>query len=93
MLLTRSNFMPFLNRPIALHLADGTTRRGILHSVSDDGVYLRPISSTRLATGDEVKLLGDLEKSEDIQEAFFPFFFFLPFFFLPFFFIRRRFFI
>jgi hypothetical protein len=90
-MLNRSHFTTLLNRPIELHLADGTTRRGILHSVSDDGVFLRPISGTRLATGDvlNAKLLGELEKSDEIQEAFF----FFPFlFFFPFFFIRRRFF-
>jgi hypothetical protein len=78
--------MPFLNRPVELDLADGTTRRGVLHSVRNNGVYLRPMNGTSLATGDEVldaKLMGELEKSEDLQEAFFPFFFF------PFFFIRR----
>jgi hypothetical protein len=93
-LLTRAHFMPFLNHPVELDMADGTTRRGILHTVTNDGVYLRPMNGTRLVSGDEVldaKLMGELDKSENIQEAFFPFFFLFPFFFIRRFRFRRRF--
>ena len=84
MLLTRTHFMPLLNHPVELDMAAGQGyRRGILHTVTNDGVYLRPMNGTRLVSGDEVldaKLMGELDKSENIQEAFFPFFFFFSIF-------------
>ena len=88
-MLTRTQAMPFMNQPVFLDMADGTTRSGILHTVTSDGLYPRPVSGARLAvksgsTQDDIHILQQSNQSiNDISETFFPFFFF------PFFFVRR----
>ena len=84
-MLTRAQAMPFMNQPVFLDMADGTTRSGILHTVTSDGLYLRPVSGARLAVKsgsnqDDIHILQQSNQSiNDISETFFPFFFF-PFF-------------
>lgn len=88
-MVTRAQVMPFINQPVILDMADGTAQRGILHTVTNDGLYLRPMSGARLASeyrneaGDIQVLQQSTESIKDVKETFFPFFFF------PFFFVRR----
>lgn len=87
-MITRAHAMPFVNQPVMVDMMDGTTQRGVLHTVTNEGVYLRPMGGARLASEsqqtNDVQILQDTAQSiEDIEETFFPFFFF------PFFFIRR----
>jgi hypothetical protein len=88
-MITRAQAMPFMNQSVFLDMADGTTRRGILHTVTNDGLYLRPMRGAGLAvensnTKDDIHVLQQSNQSiNDINDTFFPFFFF------PFFFVRR----
>lgn len=88
-MITRAQAMPFMNQPVFLDMADGTTRRGILHTVTNDGLYLRSMSGARLAVEnsrwkDDIHVLQQSNQSiNDMNETFFPFLFF------PFFFVRR----
>lgn len=88
-MITRDYAMQFMNRPVAIRTNDGRIHRGVLQSVTADGIYLRPVNGTRLAgngeadkNSAEIKLLQQLPESElHAQEVFWPFFFF-PFLFL-----------
>lgn len=79
----RRHCTPFLGQHVVFQ-AHGGIHHGILHSVTDDGILVRPVTggSTRLATGTDgiatdVKLLDTMSPApEDIVEAWFPFLFF-----------------
>jgi hypothetical protein len=84
--ITRAHCMPFVGRPVVVHTRDGAIHRGILHSVTGDGIYMRPFGGgiTGYANATDVNANIDLlqnmpQPNEDVKEAFFPFFF-LPFF-------------
>jgi hypothetical protein len=85
--ITRAHCMQFLGQHVVFRTRDGVTHHGILHSVTGNGIYVRPVSgvTTRLASETNVKaantdLLQNMPQSmDDVKEAFFPFFFF-PFF-------------
>ena len=86
-MITGAHAMPFINQPVSLDMMDGTTKNGILHTVTNDGLYLRPMSGARLTNevGNEKSGVQELQQLAqsicDVKEAFFPFLFF-PFFFL-----------
>jgi uncharacterized damage-inducible protein DinB len=78
--------MRFMGRPVVVHTRDGAIHHGILHSVTGDGIYMRPFGggTTRFASATDVNtaninLLQSMPQPEDdVEEAFFPFLF-LPF--------------
>jgi hypothetical protein len=69
-------------RVIARHV-NGTAYHGVLHSVTDHGIYMmnargiRPVSAEMSTVTVEHAIL-DSDAKTDVSEAFFPFFF-LPF--------------
>lgn len=71
--------MPYLGQHVVVRTGDGAIHHGILHSVTNDGIYLRPMRG-RLASAEDqgasVELLGKLPASTDVQEAWWPFLFF-----------------
>jgi hypothetical protein len=84
-LITPGYCRQFISRHIAVRTIDGAIHRGILHSVTSDGIYVRPITGARLTSNNkadnnlDVTLLQQLPESElHAQEVLFPFFF-LPF--------------
>lgn len=84
--ITRAHCLPFVGQRVVVRTKDGATHHGILHSVSHDGIYMRPIGArgARLVSeaGDNPIadiLLNQPQSVDDVQEAWFPFFFF-PFF-------------
>lgn len=78
--------MGFVGQHVVFRTKDGT-HHGILHSVTNDGILVRPVGSgtTRLAYGgiedsDDIDILNNVSQGmDDVIEAFFPFLFF-PFF-------------
>ncbi|WP_139234799.1 hypothetical protein [Alicyclobacillus macrosporangiidus] len=60
------------------------THRGILHTVTGDGIYVRPVggATTRLANETDVNtanidvLQNIPQLNDDVKETFFPFLFF-----------------
>lgn len=86
-MVTRAHCMRFVGQHVVFHTTDGITHHGILHSVTDDGIYVRSLSggTTRLVSDTEVntinvELLQNVRQSaDDVNEVFFPFSFF-PFF-------------
>jgi hypothetical protein len=83
-LITRAHCIPFIGQHVVFRTRDGVTHHGILHTVTGDGIYVRPLSrgTTRLASDTDcnavnIDLLPNMPQStEDVQEAFFPFLFF-----------------
>ncbi|MCL6633522.1 MAG: hypothetical protein K6T63_12935 [Alicyclobacillus herbarius] len=86
-MVTRAHCMRLTGQHVVFRTRDGVTHHGILHSVTDDGIYIRAVGgkSTRLANGkagdlDSVHLLQDSRQTlDDTEQAWWPFFFF-PFF-------------
>lgn len=85
-MITRAHCLPLVGQRVVARTRDGATHDGILHSVTNDGIYLRPMASTRsrLVNFAEGSPIADVlqnmpHSSEDVNEVFFPFFF-LPFF-------------
>ncbi|MFB5192620.1 hypothetical protein [Alicyclobacillus fastidiosus] len=83
-MITRAHAMRFIGQHIHFRTRDGATHHGILHSVTNDGIYVRPIrgGTTRLASETDVSsanidLLQNIPNSTDeVQEVFWPFLFF-----------------
>ena len=67
-----------VNRPVTLHLRSGQNYYGVLHQVSNTGVYLRPTGS---ATASPVERLhadtadNQARETAEAENVFFPFFF------------------
>ncbi|KPV45055.1 hypothetical protein AN477_04110 [Alicyclobacillus ferrooxydans] len=85
-MITRAHCLPLVGQRVVAQTRDGATHDGILHSVTNDGIYLRPMASRRagLVNNTDGSPMADVlqnmpECSEDVHEVFFPFFF-LPFF-------------
>ncbi|KPV41849.1 hypothetical protein [Alicyclobacillus ferrooxydans] len=79
-MITRAHVMPYVGQYVVVRTRDGAVHRGVLHSVSNDGIYVRPVNG-RLASGDmngdRMQLLGQLpDKGTDAEEAWLPFLFF-----------------
>ncbi|MCL6452436.1 MAG: hypothetical protein K6T78_02280 [Alicyclobacillus sp.] len=79
-MVTREHVMPYLGQHVVVRTRDGAVHHGILHSVTNEGIYLRPIRG-RLASADtadgSVGLLGQLpDRGVDAHEAWWPFWFF-----------------
>lgn len=89
-MLTRAHVMPYLGQHVVFGTNDGV-HHGLLHTATADGILVRPVggATTRLASAaltsdDAIRLLQNLpHQSNDVQEAWFPFFFF-PFLALSF---------
>ena len=79
-MITRAHVLPYVGQRVVVQTRDGTIHHGILHSVSNDGIYVRGIQGQpRLTQGTEsptASLLADLPPSGEVNEAFWPFFFF-----------------
>ncbi|MCL6631176.1 MAG: hypothetical protein K6T63_00965 [Alicyclobacillus herbarius] len=86
-MVTRAHAARFVGQHVVFRTRDGATHHGILHTVTDGGMYVRAFDgrTTRLANADarasnDVQLLNQLPQSQgDVHEAWWPFFFF-PFF-------------
>lgn len=82
--ITRDHCMRYIGQHIVFRTRDGAIHHGILHSVTHDGIYVRPVGggTTRLANDTNVNpanvdVLQNMSQStEDVQEAWFPFLFF-----------------
>lgn len=50
-MITRAHCMRFLGQYVYFRTRDGVAHHGVLHSVTNDGIYVRPVSggNTRLA--------------------------------------------
>lgn len=73
--------MHYMGQHVVVQTRDGAIHHGILHSVTNDGIYVRPIQGqARLAggtTSQPVDLLTNLKQSDaDAEEAWWPFWFF-----------------
>ncbi len=86
--ITRTQCLPFVGQRVVVQTRDGATHDGILHSVSNDGIYLRPIAArsaglvSDVCDNPNVSVLQKMPQSaDDVKEVFFPFLFF-PFFLL-----------
>lgn len=90
-MVSRTHAMRFVGQHVVFRTNNGVTHHGILNSVTDDGIHIRPIDGrgTRLMNGTVVEnvdadLLQNMtQKTDDVNEAFWPFFFF-PFLALAF---------
>ncbi|MCL6625016.1 MAG: hypothetical protein K6T68_00340 [Alicyclobacillus shizuokensis] len=93
-MVTRAHCIRFVGQPVVFRTRDGALHHGVLHTVTHDGIYVRPVrgATTRLASGTlahpDVRLLGQLPVegqgqapgvAGDVTQAWWPFFFF-PFF-------------
>jgi hypothetical protein len=78
-MITRTYCMKYIGQPVGVRLRDGRVHRGILHSVTDHGIHLRPLP-VRTVDGDntiKVDVLQNLPQTDlDGKEVFFPFLFF-----------------
>ena len=82
--ITRAHCMRFIGQHVVFHTRDGVTHHGILHSVTGDGIYVRPIAggTTRLANDSDINtanidLLQNMpQPNDEVKEAFWPFLFF-----------------
>ncbi len=83
-MVTRAHCSRFVGQHVVFRTGDGM-HHGILHSMTDDGIVVRPVGrTTRLASStvdtDEISVLWDSRvPNNDVVEAWFPFVFF-PFF-------------
>lgn len=85
-MITRAHCLLFVGHRVVVQTRDGVTHDGILHSVTNEGIYMRPFGAGRSGmvsdAGDDrvFDVLQNMPQSaDDLQEVFFPFFFF-PFF-------------
>ncbi|QQE80151.1 hypothetical protein [Alicyclobacillus sp. SO9] len=84
-MITRSHASPFIGQHIVCRTHEGAVHHGILHSVTAEGVYLRPLQGrTHLAAGSQqpssaVTLNNAGTDELDVEQTWWPFFF-LPFF-------------
>ncbi|MCY0887168.1 MAG: hypothetical protein OWQ59_01805 [Alicyclobacillaceae bacterium] len=85
---TRAQVMPHMGRHVSVRTIDGQLHHGILHSVTDEGIYLRPVQRpVRLTDGKEgtSELLSELpQEAGDETLVWWPFLFF-PWFWLAWF--------
>lgn len=80
MMITRAHVMPYVGQHVVVRTRDGAIHHGILHSVSNDGIYVRPINGRLASSTDDTSnagLLGELpDKGTDLQQTWWPFWFF-----------------
>jgi hypothetical protein len=89
--ITRSHCLRFIGQHVVFRTRDGAIHHGILHTVTDSGIYVRPVNgrTTRLASktdssGTDIALLQNIpQTADDITVVQWPFFFF-PFLALAF---------
>lgn len=79
--ITREHVMPYVGKRVVVQTRDGAMHHGILHSVTNDGIYVRPLQGrARLAIGSSNQSAELLDKGTpsgaDIEEAWWPFWFF-----------------
>jgi hypothetical protein len=84
--ITRAHCLPFVGQRVVVRTRDGATHYGILHSATNDGIYLRPIVARRAGLVSNVgnspiaDVLENMPQSaDDVSKVFFPFLFF-PYF-------------
>ncbi|MCL6631487.1 MAG: hypothetical protein K6T63_02545 [Alicyclobacillus herbarius] len=80
-MIRKEHVLPYIGQRVVVQTRDGRFHHGILHSVVDDGIYLRPIYrrvrpiSAPSREVDDIRLLQDV--AEGLTEtAWFPFWFF-----------------
>lgn len=85
-MITREYCLPFVGQRVLAQTRDGARYDGILHSVTNDGIYMRPVPTARIRPVSDseenlnIDILRDLPQSiNNLDKVFFPFFF-LPFF-------------
>lgn len=80
-MITRAHVMPYLNQHVVVRTTDGAIHHGILHSVTNDGIYMRRLGGNIRAVSGQgeqagsVELLVDLPESDGVEQTWFPFFF------------------
>ncbi|MCF8564352.1 hypothetical protein LLE49_06285 [Alicyclobacillus tolerans] len=79
-MITRAYVMPYVGQRVVVRTRDGVIHHGILHSVTDGGLYLRRMGGANArASGPQSRdasLLNELPQSgSDVSEAWWPLFF------------------
>jgi hypothetical protein len=87
-MITRAHASSFIGQHVVCRTHEGAIHHGVLHSVTTEGVYLRPIQGrTGLAVAEQKSdavVLDNAGANElDVEQTWWPFFF-LPFFALAF---------
>ncbi|GMA52573.1 hypothetical protein GCM10025857_39300 [Alicyclobacillus contaminans] len=80
-MITRPHCRRFIGRPVVIRTRDGMMHRGILHTVTSDGIYVRPVggATARLASETDVNpanidVLQNMAKTkDDVEKTFFHF--------------------
>jgi len=76
----REHVAPYVGQRVVVRTRDGATHHGVLHSATNDGIYLRRMYGRTLAsaTDDElsVKILSQLPSQVEAQPVWWPFLFF-----------------
>ncbi len=80
--ITRAHVLPYVGQRVVVRTHDGMVHHGILHSVTHDGIYLRTIQGTGLASDMQrndptsVQLLDRVgSQNAEYQQAWWPLFF------------------
>ncbi|MDQ0188388.1 hypothetical protein JI721_15720 [Alicyclobacillus cycloheptanicus] len=81
-MITRAHVMPYIGQRVVVRTHDGAVHHGILHHVTNDGIYLRKMGpGPRLAadaksSSEAVVPLGELPQTPgEADLAWWPFFF------------------
>lgn len=83
-MLTRAHFGGMVGQRIVCCTQSGVVHHGILHSVTNQGIYLRPLRGAAVVSNPNgernlFEILGDVKSdSTDVEQVW------LPFLFLPF---------
>ncbi|MDP9728721.1 hypothetical protein ACOJUR_10205 [Alicyclobacillus tolerans] len=79
-MVTRAHVTPYVGQRVVVRTHNGAIHHGILHSVTNDGIYLRPLRGQwQPANCQEQAQYEVLTRKngsqEDVEEAWWPFFF------------------
>jgi len=80
-MITRAHVMPYMGQRVIVTTRDGVMHHGILHSASNDGIYVRPLQGrgNLVSAGEATKgeLLSDIQSHDvDLEQVWLPFLFF-----------------
>lgn len=71
----RQHAMRYVGQPIVAHHRNGTVHRGILHSVTNEGMYIRPhgagFASSDSNSQEAAHADGSLQLDQDAESVFF----------------------
>jgi hypothetical protein len=71
----RQHSMRFIGQPIVARHVNGTTHAGILHSVTNEGIYIRPYGARQVSgvqAQEDFQSASELTSNDqDVQQIFF----------------------